>query len=232
MKKILAVLMATSALALLVGGGVALAATINCPNATGGYCYGTSVGDAMYGTPNVDRMYGFGGADLIYGYGSADIMYGGNETGWGDRMLGGGGADQINGQGGDDGLYGNNGNDTINGGAGDDIVQGDFGSDTLTTGTGADRVNAQDGQQDFITCEDPANDLVYYDRGLDVLQGCSGSLVELPPPDKIFEESGKVLVDEKGKEVCLPEAVLDGHLKHGGEIINAQGCSDAEQGRS
>ena len=35
MKKILAVLMATSALALLVGGGVALAATINCPNATG-----------------------------------------------------------------------------------------------------------------------------------------------------------------------------------------------------
>jgi hypothetical protein len=30
----------------------------------------------------------------------------------------------------------------------------------------------------------------------------------------------------------LPEAVLDGHLKHGGEIINAQGCSDAEQGRS
>jgi hypothetical protein len=42
-------LVAGAALALLVASGVALAASINCPNAPDGYCYGTGVGDGMYG---------------------------------------------------------------------------------------------------------------------------------------------------------------------------------------
>ena len=226
-------LMAATALALLVASGVALAATINCPNASGGYCYGTNVGDALYGTFKVDRMYGYGGADLMYGYGRGDYMYGGDESGWGDKMLGGRGADRMNGEGGDDALYGGNGNDTINGGGGDDLVQGDNGNDTLRTGTGVNRVNAQDGQRDWIICGNPS-DLVYYDRGLDVLEGCGGSgLVELPPPDEVFEPKGKVLVSHKGdKELCVPEGALKGHLKHGDEILNPQGCSNAEEGRS
>jgi Ca2+-binding RTX toxin-like protein len=216
-------LMATTALALLVTSGVALAASINCPTAPGGYCYGTGAGDALYGTSNVDRIYGYGGTDLMYGYGSGDFMYGGAQ---GDRMLGGGGADRMNGQGGADAIYGGAGNDTINGGAGNDIIQGDSGSDTLNTGTGSDRVNARDGERDFITC-DGANDLVYYDVGLDVLQGCGSGLVELPPPDGLFEEGTKVLVEHKGnqKELCVAEAALKGHLNHGDEIINAKGCS-------
>ena len=218
-------LMATAALALLVTSGVALAASVNCPTASGGYCYGTNADDSLYGTSNVDRIYGYGGQDLMYGYGGGDFMYGGNEAGLGDKMRGGGGADRMNGQGGDDSIYGGAGNDTINGGAGNDVIQGDSGSDALNKGTGSDRVNAQDGEKDFITCEG-ANDRVYYDRGLDVLQGCGSGLVELPPPDGLFEKSAKVQVDREGKkELCLPEAALRGHLKHGGEILSWSGCS-------
>jgi Ca2+-binding RTX toxin-like protein len=226
-------LLAAMGATLLVAGGAALAASINCPNASGGYCYGTSVGDGMYGTANVDRMYGQGGADLMYGYGRDDSMYGGNETGFGDALYGGTGDDTMRGEGGDDGLYGGNGDDTIGGGPGNDIVQGDSGNDTLNTGKGSDRVNAQDDQKDFITCIDGANDLVYYDRGLDVVQGCGRSgLIELPPPDGLFERKTKVLVSHKGGELCLPESAVKGHLKHGDEVLNPQGCSDPEEGRN
>ena len=207
-----------------LSAGAALAASINCPTASGGYCYGTGAGDALYGTAGVDRIYGYGGTDLIYGYGGADHIHGGAE---GDRMLGGTGADQINGQGGADAIYGGAGNDQLNGGAGNDVIQGDSGSDTIYTGTGSDRVNARDGERDFITCEG-ADDLVYYDVGLDVLEGCAESgRVELPPPDGLFEVSGKVLVDhgEGKKELCVAEAALKGHLEHGDGIINATGCS-------
>ena len=208
-------LLAAIGAALLVVGGAALAASINCPNASGGRCNGTSAGDGMYGTANVDRMYGLGGADLMYGYGSGDYMYGGDEPGLGDKMRGG------------------NGDDTIGGGPGRDIVQGDSGNDTLNTGTGSDRVNAQDNQKDFITCIDGSNDKVYYDKGLDVTQGCVGSgLVELPPPDGLFEPKTKVLVSHKGKELCVAESAVKGHLKHGDEVLNAQGCSDPEEGRN
>jgi hypothetical protein len=44
-------------------------------------------------------------------------------------------------------------------------------------------------------------------------------------------ERESVLVEHKGKkELCLPEAALKGHLKHGDEIIDEQGCSDTDQG--
>ena len=220
-------LLASVGAALLVAGGAAMAASINCPNASGGYCNGTSAGDGMYGTANVDRMYGLGGADLMYGYGSGDYMYGG------DKMRGGNGADTMRGEGGGDALYGEGGDDTIGGGPGNDIVQGGYGNDTLNTGTGSDRVNAQDGQKDFITCIDGANDVVYHDPGLDVLKGCAGSgLVELPPPDGLFERKTKVLVSHKGGELCLPESAVKGHLKHGDEVLNTQGFSDPEEGRN
>jgi hypothetical protein len=39
-------------------------------------------------------------------------------------------------------------------------------------GGGPDRMNGQGGKKDFITCKG-ANDLVDYDRGPDVLQGCA-----------------------------------------------------------
>jgi serralysin len=90
----------------------------------------------------------------MYGDGGGDFMYGGTEARLGDRMRGGGGPGRMNGQG------------------GNDVIRGGPGSDTLKTGRGLDRVNAKDGKKDFITCKG-ASDLVDYDRGLDVLQGCA-----------------------------------------------------------
>lgn len=204
-------LMATTALVVLVACGAALAASVKCPTNPDGYCYGTNRGDSLSGTPGIDRMYGYAGADLMYGYGGADFMYGGSEQGLGDKMLGGTGADLVNGQ------------------AGDDLIDGGPGEDTLNTGTGSDRVNAQDGEKDTITCQGP-NDLVYYDKGLDVLQGCSTSgLIELPPPEGFFEADTKALVEHKGKELCLPEKAVKGHLKHGDEVLNWTGCSEEQQ---
>ncbi len=226
-------LVASAALALLVASGVALAASINCPNAPGGYCYGTSVGDGMYGDFRVDRMYGFGGADLMYGDGNGDRMYGGNEAGWGDKMLGQRGEDRMKGNRGDDAIYGGNGDDEIYGGDGDDLIQGGYGNDVMFTGFGDDQVNAQDGQKDFITCGS-GNDLIYVDAGLDVLRDCGtrrAALSRLAPPDGLFAHTGKVLVKHEGEQLCLPEEEVKGHLEHGDEIINPSGCSDAKQGR-
>ncbi len=51
-----------------------------------------------------------------------------------------------------------------------------------------------------------------------------------PGPGGPPEEDNKILVDHKGKkELCLPEAALHGHLKHGDEIIDEEGCSDTDQ---
>jgi hypothetical protein len=201
--------MATTTLALLVACGVALAASVNCPTNPNGYCYGTDRGDALYGTASLDRIYGYGGSDLMNGYGGGDLMYGGSEAGIGDKMRGGAGADLVNGQG------------------GDDIIDGGPGQDTLNTGRGSDRVNAQDGEKDSITCQDN-DDLVYYDEGLDVLEGCAdGGRIGLPP-EGLFEPGTKVLLGHGGRELCLPEKALKGHLEHGDEVMNWSGCTEQE----
>ncbi len=33
-------------------------------------------------------------------------------------------------------------------------------------------------------------------------------------------------ISDKGKELCLPEAALNGHLNHGDEVIDEEGCSN------
>ena len=230
MRKTVMLLAAVGA-ALLAAGGAAMAASINCPNASGGYCYGTNAGDALYGTANVDRMYGQGGADLMYGYNRADRMFGGDESGLGDKMLGGNGDDYMNGNAGDDALYGGDGDDTVLGGRGNDLIQGDLGNDHLYTNLGSDQVNARDGQRDVIECANPS-DVVYHDARLDVLRGCGeAGLIGQPPPDGLFEDTGRVLVGHKDRQLCLPEAAIKAHLKHGDEVLNPQGCSDPEEGR-
>lgn len=218
--------------------------------------YGTNYGDALYGTSYADTMYGYGGADLMYGYGGADYLYGGNETGWGDKILGGSGDDKVYGQYGDDALYGDSGNDRVDGSYGDDLVQGGYGYDTLSGGPGIDQINAQEGQKDIINvCDSEYGDVVYYDRGLDVFQGCTSSaqqgtagtnttltadeaskskevkLVAEKPPKGLFEHTGKVLVEQKGKEKCVPEKALKGHIEDGATIVNPAECSNAEEGR-
>ena len=190
--------MATTALVMLVACSAALAASIKCPTDPDGYCYGTNRGDSLSGTSGVDREYGYGGGDF---------MYGSNETGLGDKMLGGVGADLINGQG------------------GDDLINGGPGRDTLKTGSGSDQVEAKDGEKDTIICD--GSDDVSYDVGLDVLEGCTPGLSELPPTDSPFDPDTKVLVEHKeGKELCLPEAALKGHLEHGDEVLDWSGCTE------
>ncbi len=47
-------------------------------------------------------------------------------------------------------------------------------------------------------------------------------------PEEPGEDNGeRVLVEHKGKELCLPQAALKGHLKHGDEVISEEGCSNA-----
>lgn len=209
---------------------------------------GTNAGDALYGTSIADTIYGFGGADLIYGYADRDVLYGGNESGWGDKILGGGAADRILGQGGDDALYGQAGNDVINGGYGKDTIVGGYGGDLLNGGPGFDQINAQDGQRDTIVVCGNENDGIYYDRGIDALRYCEvatsgtrvaasetttsgkvgkANLTTQAPPKGIFENTGKVLVEHEGKERCVPEKDLDGHLDHGDALINPSGCAGA-----
>ena len=216
--------------------------------------YGTNYGDALYGTNYADTIYGYGGADLIYGYGGNDTLYGGNEYGWGDKILGGTSDDRIYGQNGDDALYGEGNNDLLVGGYGDDLLVGGYGYDTLNAGPGADKINAQDGQRDTIDlCGSGAYDVVYYDRGLDVLLGCvypqgtasestslsaaeaekstEAKLRTEKAPKGIFEHTGKVLVEHKGKELLVAEKELKGHMAHGDHILDPTGRASAEEGR-
>jgi hypothetical protein len=49
---------------------------------------------------------------------------------------------------------------------------------------------------------------------------------DLPATRGGLQEGNGVLLDHKGKELCLPEAALKGHLKHGDEVIDEEDCSD------
>lgn len=209
MQKHVVLLLAVVGAVSVLAAGAALAATIACPNASGGVCNGTGAPDTMTGTGNPDTMYGFGGDDLMRGAEANDVMRGGNESGYGDGIYGGQGADQI---------YGQDGND---------LIQGDAGGDLLNTGSGSDRVNAQDGFADTIVCGSSTQDLVYYDRGLDKLQGCGVSATlseeqtpEEGPPAELFAAHGKLLVeDEEGKQKCVSHKGIEKRLKGGAEVI-------------
>lgn len=242
MKRVM-IMLSMTALLTALSAGAALAAVVNCPNSNGGKCFGTAAGDGLYGSFRVDTIYGFGGADLVRGYGNADVLYGGNEVGFGDKILGGNANDRVLGQGGDDALYGENGNDRVNGGAGNDIVVGGPGNDILGGGAGGDEINARDGEKDTILICGSESDRIFYDRGLDVLQGCitsqgvsslsaseanQNTLLAKQPPEGLFEHTGKVLVENKGTEKCVAEKELKSHLKNGGEIVNPAGCSGAK----
>ena len=233
---------------------VMVAATVMVPlSATAALAatlYGTNYGDALYGTNYADTIYGYGGADLIYGYGGNDVLYGGDESGTGDKVLGGSGDDRVYGGYGEDALYGDSGNDRVDGGSGDDLVQGGYGYDTLSGGPGADRINAQEGQKDTINVCGAYGDVVYYDRGLDVLVGCASAqgtsaamsaeeavesgkvkLRAEKPPKGLFEHTGKVLMEHEGEELVVAEKEVKGHAKHGDHVLDPTGRASAGEGR-
>src|SRR5215212_7584728 len=97
-------LLATIVVALMVAGGVALAANvIQCP---GGLCEGTTGDDEMTGTADTDYLYAKEGNDTLRGLGGFDDLRGGPGN---DDLNGGGGNDQYN-------IYDNNwGADRISG---------------------------------------------------------------------------------------------------------------------
>ena len=100
-------LLAATALAVLLSSGVALALnTINCK--TNQACTGTKRADLMKGTNRFDDMSGRGGNDTLKGFGKWDFLLGQKGN---DKLLGGRGGDWVVGGRGDDTLRGEGGFD-------------------------------------------------------------------------------------------------------------------------
>jgi hypothetical protein len=122
------VMLAVMGTALMLAAGVALAATIDCPNRDGGRCVGTPGKDTMLGRAQADDMSGRTGNDTMSGRGGNDVMVGDI------------GADDLNGGPGNDRLEGGTGEDFLNGRKGDDRIFAarDRDSDSVTCGPGQD----------------------------------------------------------------------------------------------
>ena len=232
MNKKFTTMAATMAMAVVLSAGAAFASHPPIE--------GTPRGEILRGTPHVDTVYAYGGADRVYGYAERDLLYGGNEAGFGDEIKGGSWGDRIFGQDGHDALYGGRGDDEVRGGYRGDLVVGGPGRDVLDAGPGADKTDAYDGQKDQIVIRYGEGDVVYYDKGLDVLvapaspQGSAGltadeaakngvELLAERPPERLFEPSDKVLVEHDGERLLVAERALEGHLEHGDEILDPTG---------
>ena len=230
---------------------MALAVALSAGAASADLKRGTDRGEVLDGTPRPDTIYALGGADLVRGFAERDHLYGGNEAGWGDEVRGGTFGDWVFGQDGKDAVYGERGDDEVRGGFRADLVVGGSGEDVLDGGPGADEIDARDGQKDTVVIRFGEGDVVYYDRGLDVLVSPASSretadegaavtaseaakngveLLAERPPKGLFEPSNKVLVEHDGEKLLVPELALEGHMGHGDEILDPTGRAEAEQG--
>ncbi len=142
------ILLTAIALAIVVGGGVALAATIHCG---GGDCFGTNKHDDIFGTNKHDDIFARKGGDFVSGK---------------ER------ADNLNGQDGNDDIFGGMGDDWVKGGRHNDTVKGDLGNDRITGGSGDNVLRAGDGMRDLIICGANSENLIFYDPGLDHFRNC------------------------------------------------------------
>jgi Ca2+-binding RTX toxin-like protein len=179
MKRRAIVLLTTMAVVMVVGSGVALAATtIQC--VVGTTCLGTTAADTMSGTDLVDYMLGKGGADTMHGFGDVDTLRGDKGS---DHIYGDSGADEELWGGAyvpSTNTYPDTSNDYVHGGSGNDKIVGGLaqgGVDRLYGERGNDFINAsQRYQEDFkpvtkeiIDCGPGAHDEVYLDKGVDVV---------------------------------------------------------------
>ena len=184
MKRVV-VLLAVMATALVVASGVALAASIDCPNRPNGTCIGTSNDDTITGTPQPDQIRARGGDDAVKARNAADFV------------LAGIGKDRVNGNGGDDELlfggevrpldsetptdFLDKSDDVVHGGPGNDqMIIGGFGQG------GQDRVYGDDGDDQILVAQrgsgfdvkvtkeivdcGPGDDTVYRDKGVDMVK--------------------------------------------------------------
>ena len=190
MKRKAIMLLTTMAAVLVIGSGVALAATtIHCPNAPGGspttfiYCYGTTGADTMSGSDLIDYMLGKGGNDTMHGYGGNDFyLEGGNGS---DHLYGDAGGDEDLWGGAyssiatytdtsDDYVYGGSGADHIYGGyaqGGVDSLFGQGGNDLIEASYRKDP-NGVSLTKEIIDCGAGASNEVYFDKGVDVVKNC------------------------------------------------------------
>jgi hypothetical protein len=170
--------MASTALAVLVVCGVALAANIQCPNRAGNLCVGTTGDDTLTGTANSDEILGRDGGDLIKGLGAKDQLSG--ELG-DDEIRAGGAADDV---------FGGRGNETTfdSGGTPQPGIVGGLGPDGLNGGAGDDFIMAaNDGSTDNISCgasSGQGGDIVAFDQDnagiTDVLDATCGDAQQVP----------------------------------------------------
>ncbi len=142
------ILLTTVAVAIVVGSGVALAATIRCD---GGHCSGTNRPDSIFGTNRHDAVFARDGGDFVSGRGRAD---------------------DLNGEDGNDEVLGGWGDDWVKGGRHDDDVAGGLGNDRITGGSGANIIRAGDGMKDLIVCGDNSWNLIFFDPRRDRFSNC------------------------------------------------------------
>ena len=207
-------LLASIALAVVLVGGAALAATISC---AGGFqrCKGTEGADVLRGDPDPeerDRLFGLGGDDELYAEAGDDFVEGGAGD---DLMLGGPGSDYSyrlaldpEAMAGDDTLYGGGGTDVLRdldghnrifGGGGDDELRSSrgylagragwdlvvlFAGGEALGGKGNDKLIVRNGVRNNVSCGD-GTDTAYADRA-DALSGCEKARLRAPTD----EESG------------------------------------------
>ncbi len=160
MKRI-ALLVASTALALALAASVALAQPYGdsgrgVTKTGGAHCEGTSYPDTLNGTSADNHIKGLGGnesatfGDLIQGFGETDVLYG---NAGGDRIEGG------------------SNKDTIFGGLGEDLLIGGIGKDHIDGGSGGDIIRVKDGYVDHVNCEGGTDNVQNRDS-FDVLRNC------------------------------------------------------------
>jgi Ca2+-binding RTX toxin-like protein len=168
-------LIGAMALALLLAGGVALAATlITC---TTNSCNGTSQDDIILGTHNPETINALAGNDEVSAFLGNDIVYGGDGNDYvhgsegNDTIYGGPNSDNKVNQGTEKGLIGAEDSDKVYGEGGANFIDlaldDTAGSeDYASGGPGNDTFHAFDGRKDAINCGSGRRDHVYYDKGI------------------------------------------------------------------
>lgn len=141
-----ALMLVVMSIAMMLGSGVALAATLTC-NTTD--CLGTPNADTISGNSARNVIDALRGDDTVYGNGGNDELYGNVDD---DLLRGGAGIDEMYGGSGNDKVTGNSETDYLYGGSGNDKVVGGSGVDEISGGPGNDNINSADGVAEIVDC--------------------------------------------------------------------------------
>jgi Ca2+-binding RTX toxin-like protein len=170
---------------LVVGSGVALAASIAC---TANPCLGTPEADSIDGSNNPERIKALAGNDSVIAWGANDEIYGDE------------GNDVVNGDPGNDTIYGGpDGDGSVQGTAFTDLnLEGGNDSDTVYGGGGADLIDAAANDEPYESAAEPV-DRSYGGRGNDQIYAADGN--------KDIINCGK------GRDVAFIDEEIDANIK-------------------